>query len=54
MTATFPDISNKLMFLSQMLIQRDAGFAIQVRAKQPLRFSTTGAAEVRRASSPAA
>jgi hypothetical protein len=26
MTATFPDISNKVMSLSQMLIQRDAGF----------------------------
>jgi hypothetical protein len=28
MTATFPDISNKLMSLSPMLIQRDAGFIL--------------------------
>jgi hypothetical protein len=27
MTATFPVISNKVMSLSQMLIQRGAGFA---------------------------
>jgi hypothetical protein len=30
MTATFPDISNKVMSLSPMLIRRGAGFVFQV------------------------